>query len=100
MEKGRLWVGYQHAALPVKAPLWSISEINPSFIRARSSPCDLWEQPISHYGREGKNASALIDYTNLLFKNGLTLSGVQLPEAAFEIHAEPNAPINQHRKFC
>lgn len=42
---------------------------------------------------------ALIDYTNLLFKNGLALSGVLLPEAAFEIHVEPKAPINHQAKF-
>lgn len=48
----------------------------------------------------GKNALALIDYTNLLFKNGLTLSGVLLPEAAFETHVEPREPIDQQGELC
>ena len=29
-------------SLPVKGPLQSISEINSSFIRAWSGPCDVW----------------------------------------------------------
>lgn len=36
-------------------------------------------------GREGKYC-ALIDYTNLLFLNGLTLSGVLLSRASYQIH--------------
>lgn len=38
-------------------------------------------------GREKKKYSAtLIDYTNLLFLNGLTLSGVLLSGASSQIH--------------
>ena len=47
-----------------------------------------------------KNASAPIDYTNLLFKNGLALSEVLLPEVVFERHVEPEEPVNQRGEFC
>lgn len=34
----------------------------------------------------GKYSSTLIDYTNLLFLNGLTLGGVLLSETSSQIH--------------
>lgn len=50
--------------------------------------------------RGKKTAPAPIAYTNLLFKNGLALSEVLLPEVVFETRVEPKEPVNQRGEFC
>ena len=65
-EKREAAGGYQHTA-PVKGPPRSINGINSSFIRARSGPRDLWQQPISHYGLEEKKPPRPQSTTQICF---------------------------------